>query len=403
VGRIAHCNPLALARGGCQVDLVRELAPDYAADRSRASEVHEYASALSKELFARALARPVAPGRAPVVAFLAGGGGSGKSTAGGPTIDATNPDIIVDGTLSNVDRAHREIQASLASDRDVRILYVYRSPEKSVEGAINRAIFKGRPVPVDALAEAHANAAKTVKALAQTYNGNARVGIAAIWNDGEIKENRPLPVEEIPNVDQQQAEHTFRTAIESANTTGKLTPHLYRGFLPARSLDTRDRKENEKTRPQQYAQDPVTTPENNTTQETTPIATDKQTRALKTGPASKTPTPHATEPSAANMPQPAQSQAAIDPQQQRKAMADAFRQDPAQAAEAFPELARAHNAFAAVAKRAAAMKSPQRRNQLLALLQTKLAKRIENDLSLPSPRQAVEWAANLVNGRGRGD
>jgi len=568
--------------------------------------VHEYASALSKELFARALARPVTPGRAPVVAFLAGGGGSGKSTAGGPAIEGINPDIIVDGTLSNVDRACREIEASLASGRRAGVVYVYRSPEKSAQGAIDRAIDMGRPVPADVLAEAHANAPKTVKTLTQIYNGNEDVEIEAIWNDGELKDRRPLPIEEIPDVNrklaehvfqsavesakatgrltpklyatfrggnpskeigrktpdremdidtgrnrrleegnaqvyrgteqtnsgnftqdsitgsdstsaqetqpdvnQEQAEHTFRTAVESANSAGRLPSSLYKGFLPPRPLGTRDRQENERnrpeqptrhpvtfdgdtskvdetpnvnqrhaehtfrstvesanvagklspklyaafrggeapiadrgrapyrdmdyetgrnhqpgeedaqthrkneaTRPQQYAQDPITESNSNTTAdigeyvetasepETGPSQdAPNATAPIHTAPANA-PIPPVTGPTAAASPQPEQP---IDPQQQRQLQAEAFKQDPAQAVETFPGLAAAHNTYQAVATKAANMRSPQRRDNLLSLLKNKLAQRIQHGQRIPSPKQAVTWASNLVNGRSRGD
>jgi len=416
------------------VDLVRELAPDYVADRSRASEVHEYASALTKELFARALAKPPSPDRSPVVAFLAGGGGSGKSTAGGPIIEELNPDLIVDGTLSNLTRAHRDIEASLASNRDVNVIYVYRSPEKSVEGAIERAISEGRPVPVDALAEAHANAAKTVKALTQAYNDNGRVEIDTIWNDGELENRRSIPIEEVPDVNQQHAEHIFYNAVESANSAGKLSPRLYAAFSgrlgvqsqnriypdPGSAIEAVDEKGSGKTKqtnPGNTARNPVAEPINDTLQEPESPDTGEHTETAsepETGPAQEA--PHAAEPIhaapaseptppvagtiTAASPQPAQ---AIDPQQQRQIQAEAFKQDPALAAETFPGLAAAHNTYQAVATRAANMRSPQRRNNLLSLLKNKLAHRIQHGQHIPSPKQAVTWASNLVNGRSHGD
>ena len=54
-------------------DQVRELSPAYRDNRLRAADIHEAASALTKQLYARALARPVAEGRDNAVLFMADG------------------------------------------------------------------------------------------------------------------------------------------------------------------------------------------------------------------------------------------------------------------------------------------------------------------------------------------
>ena len=213
------------------VDLMRELNDEYRADRSLAPQIHRAASALSKELYARALARPVQPGRDPVVMFMAGGGGVGKSSAKAHILGDDAADITFDGTLSNLAKARANIEAALASGRDVEINYVYRSPEKSAEGAIQRAIATGRPVPIDVLAEAHAQSGQVVKTLAREYNNNKRVHIRAIWNDGDsLQEARLIPTEEIPHVTQAQAYQSFRAAVEAAQAAGTLTRRAYEAF-----------------------------------------------------------------------------------------------------------------------------------------------------------------------------
>lgn len=199
------------------VDMVRELSPQYRADRSQAARIHRAASDLSKELFAQALARPVAQGRDPVAVFTAGGGGSGKSTAIRHLMGEGRADVTLDGTLSKLERARQQVQAALASDRRVEIRYVYRSPAKAAQGAIERAIASGRPVPVDVLAQAHANAPRVVKALAQEYDGHEKVRVLAIHNDGDsLADARLMRVEEIPDVDEQDARRQFERAVDAA-------------------------------------------------------------------------------------------------------------------------------------------------------------------------------------------
>lgn len=217
--------------GGRRIDtdLVRELAPDYVADRSLSPQLHLYASALTKTLFARALARPVAEGREPVVEFTAGGGGSGKSTATKDVLGESNADIIYDGTLSNMDRALEDVEAAL-ENRGVRVAFVYRSPENSAATAIQRAIDGRRPVPVEVLAQAHSGAPEVVKAINNKYADDERVSVVAINNDGAKGEAHPMPVEEIPDVQQEQALEAFRGAIKDAREAGRLDQDLYAAF-----------------------------------------------------------------------------------------------------------------------------------------------------------------------------
>ena len=125
--------------------------------------------------------------------------------------------MTLDGTLSKLERARQQVQAALDSKRRVEIRYVYRSPAKAAQGAIERAIASGRPVPVDALAQAHANAPRVVKALAQEYAGHEKVEIIFIHNDGEsLADAFVAPVEEIPDVDEQEARRAFESAVDAA-------------------------------------------------------------------------------------------------------------------------------------------------------------------------------------------
>lgn len=208
-------------------DLVRELSPEYRADRTRAADIHEAASALTKQLYAAALARPVADGKDAAVLFLAGGGGSGKSFVRQSALGENTADITLDGTFSNLARAKSNIEAALASGREVRIVYVYRPPELAVQGVITRAIETGRPVPIDALAKAHAGAPEVVKAIAKLYDGDARVNILAFDNSGAMGEAKPSPVEKIPHVSEQNTLDTFASAFDRALESGQIPQRLY--------------------------------------------------------------------------------------------------------------------------------------------------------------------------------
>ena len=94
---------------------------------------------------------------------------------------------------------------------------MYRSPAKAARGAIERAIASGRPVPIEVLAQAHAQSPEVVRALAQEYAGDDRVEVIAIDNDGEaIEDAREMRVEDIPHVNEQQARAEFQRAVDEA-------------------------------------------------------------------------------------------------------------------------------------------------------------------------------------------
>jgi len=93
-------------------------------------------------------------------------------------------------------------------------------------------------------------------------------------------------------------------------------------------------------------------------------------------------------------PGPLAAQASADPRQQRRAMALAFKQDPAQAARAYPELAGAQQALEAVGAVAGQGKSGDR---AVAIIQRKLAQQIDQGKPIPTPNQAIKYVKNAIN------
>src|SRR5579883_246227 len=235
----AEYDRMAGTDGGrrLDVDMVRELSPEYRADRSRAQDIHDAASGYTQRRYLRMLDAPVSEGRDKSVEFLAGGGGSGKSTIAEHVFGKSGADIVYDGTFSDLAKSRENIKAALESGRDAHVIFVYRSPEKSAAGAIGRAIEKGRPVPIEALAKAHANAPEVVRALAQEYNGNPRVQIIAIHNDGQKSDAHLMPIEDIPHVEQGSAEAAFQSELDRAKQEGRINDRLYAAFVRKRGLE----------------------------------------------------------------------------------------------------------------------------------------------------------------------
>lgn len=179
-------------------DLARGLSEDWnRSNESRArytSAVHNPASALINALFHQLLAEPKEAG-GDMVLFMAGGGGSGKTTAVS-TVAASLLDrahLVYDTTLSRYEPAAEKVQAALAAGWAVVIVYVYRPYEAAVRGVIHRAVESGRTVPLNVLAADHIGAPETVLRLAREHAGNERVQVLVIDNSSDdVRQARVL-------------------------------------------------------------------------------------------------------------------------------------------------------------------------------------------------------------------
>ena len=223
-------------------DLFRELSAAYRANRRLAGKIHKAASFITKDAFKKLLAGPVKQGRNPTVFMLGGGGGSGKSSVTEALRAEANPDITLDGTLSNLDRARKDIAASLEKKRDVVIAFVYRTPLLALKGAIQRAAGKenGRIVPTWALAEAHANAPDVVRALAKEYDGDRRVTFTILDNSGTKEEVKEVGVADIPEVpSEQDLKRQFDEYIQAEHAAGRLSDDLYQAFSEPKPAEER--------------------------------------------------------------------------------------------------------------------------------------------------------------------
>lgn len=109
------------------------------------------------------------------VAFLAGGNGSGKSTATKNLIQ--NFDFIVDSTLGNLDVARKQIKAILDNGQKPSIFYVYRNPVDALNGVIERAESGGHMVSPLSFANSHVKARENVGLLAKEFGDKINVTI----------------------------------------------------------------------------------------------------------------------------------------------------------------------------------------------------------------------------------
>jgi hypothetical protein len=194
-------NSLEGTDGGkvLDADIARELSPEYRADRSRAAEVHEAVGNFIDKLYAKRI-EEIGPNG--VVAFMAGGGGAGKSSVQKFLGDRLNAaDIVYDGTMSSYDSAKRRVQLALDAGHGVLISYVYRDPAEAVKnGVFPRAMKTGRTVPVAALVKGHAGSSEAIRKLQETFGDDPAFEIVAIDNSRGPDGAEVAPLASIPRV-----------------------------------------------------------------------------------------------------------------------------------------------------------------------------------------------------------
>jgi hypothetical protein len=221
------------AEGGkvLNTDTARELSPEYRADRTQSAAVHEPASWIVKEMYARKLKEAPAEGERNMVLLTGGGTGAGKSSSlklMGSVKDEAQ--IIYDTNLNGLQSATSKIDAALKAGKDVKILYTWRDPvDALVNGALPRAERMGRTVPIDEHAKTHVGAAKTVKELAKKYEGDPRVELQVIDNSHGKGGARLGSIDQVPELEYDSVLGALNAALESERQAGRISEATYRG------------------------------------------------------------------------------------------------------------------------------------------------------------------------------
>lgn len=216
-------------------DIARELSPEYRADRSRASEVHEAVGNFIDKLYAKRI-EEIGPNG--VVAFMAGGGGAGKSSVQRFLGDRLNAaDIVYDGTMSSYDSAKRRVQLALDAGHGVLISYVYRDPSEAVKnGVFPRAMKTGRTVPVAALVKGHAGSSEAIRKLQETFGDDPAFEIVAIDNSRGPNKAEVAPLASIPRVNVEGLKERLidvtNEEYEAGRISGIISRTTLEGYTP---------------------------------------------------------------------------------------------------------------------------------------------------------------------------
>jgi len=224
-------------------DNVRELSSDYApggmdaedpvtvAARTRWGDaVHEPASALTREIFRRALIKGSAPDRRKQVVFTAGGAGVGKTTTIRNVADLTHAveaaEIVYDTILSSFSSSVERITQALDAGRMVSIVFVYRDPIDSfVGGMLPRATRIGRTLPLEIFLNSHMGAIEAFPRIVENYKDDRRVAIAVIDNNRGAGDGTVADLEFVKTMARKYSREDLKTkllrALEDAYEEGK--------------------------------------------------------------------------------------------------------------------------------------------------------------------------------------
>ena len=178
------------SKGGrvISTDLVRELDPIYAGWRTGdaprdLAPSWDAAWIYSQGRFARELCKL---GTNDLVRFMAGGWAAGKTRVvkyrelnGGVPAKLT-----WDGTLGDRIWARAMIREALGRGCFVEIVYVHRNIELAMYGAVDRAAFEGRKVPIEELPANHRAVQRAVRRLITDFRDERQVSFSLFHNIG---------------------------------------------------------------------------------------------------------------------------------------------------------------------------------------------------------------------------
>jgi hypothetical protein len=224
-------------------DNVRELSSDYApggmdaedpvtvAARTRWGDaVHEPASALTREIYRRALRKEPAPDRRKQVVFTAGGAGVGKTTSVRKLADLSHAveaaEIVYDTILSSFRSSVERIAQALDAGRMVSIVFIYRDPIDSfVGGLLPRAKGMGRTLPLEIFLNSHVGSIEALPKIAENYKDDRRVAIAVIDNSRGVENATAADLGFAKTMARKYSREDLKTkllrALEDAHEKGK--------------------------------------------------------------------------------------------------------------------------------------------------------------------------------------
>ena len=221
-------------------DVFRELNPNYLADRTIATSVHEPSGALNNMFYEMKLAETQGqPGK---WLFTGGGPASGKSSGLAGEM-RKGADLVYDGSMATYDSVAPRIDAALASGKQVEVAFVLRDPEKAIRQAVDRAMKQkkefgsGRTIPINYYAGMHVDARQTLKRLNERYADNEAFRLTVTSNQGGLDDIRQGTLDEVVDLDYDTTVRKVSSVLDEMKKEGVIDEDIYQGFIRNTDLE----------------------------------------------------------------------------------------------------------------------------------------------------------------------
>ena len=221
-------------------DVFRELNPNYLADRTIATSVHEPSGALNNMFYEMKLAETQGqPGK---WLFTGGGPASGKSSGLAGEM-RKGADLVYDGSMATYDSVAPRIDAALASGKQVEVAFVLRDPEKAIRQAVDRAMKQkkefgsGRTIPINYYAGMHVDARQTLKRLNERYADNEAFRLTVTSNQGGLDDIRQGTLDEVVDLDYDTTVRKVNSVLDEMKKEGVIDEDIYQGFTRNTDLE----------------------------------------------------------------------------------------------------------------------------------------------------------------------
>jgi len=220
-------------------DDARELFKEDGYNGLNASAVHDASKKIADNAFTKLLKNPE-----PDATFLAGGPGSGKSTATTGLFDVKDSAVVFDSTFSSYDGAKAKIEEALAAGKNVRIFLVARDIATAwKEGVIPRMKTEGRALPLEAHIKGHLQAPEVVNRLSKEF---PQIDVLAVDNRGARNEAKVVPLDKIAEM-RYNREKVTKELYDYTKNNEELTPEQKQAFLEGSSGVQGTKSENGRT------------------------------------------------------------------------------------------------------------------------------------------------------------
>lgn len=124
--------------------------------------------------------------------------------------------FILDGTLTNYDKAKLNIERSIRKGRTVHILYVYQDPVRAWEFVKAREVVEGRMIPVQRFMQQYFEARDCVNRLKRHFGSNIQVDLLIQDRDNRLSKYKA----NIRDVDSHVIEKYTLVSLETVLCSG---------------------------------------------------------------------------------------------------------------------------------------------------------------------------------------